>query len=191
MKPQFEPTALKEVILVEPVVHKDPRGFFLETHHQQKYAEGGIPDLFVQDNHSYSIRGTLRGLHAQVEQPQGKLVRVIQGEIFDVAVDIRPDSPTYKKWVYRFLSGENHLQLWIPPGFAHGFCVLSEDAHVHYKCTSLYNREAEIGILWNDPEIGIKWPVKEPLLSDKDRNAQPLETFLHRLREHGRQKDPS
>lgn len=187
MKPTFEPTELPEVVLIHPVIHRDPRGYFLETHHQEKYAEGGIPDLFIQDNHSYSIRGTLRGLHAQIEQPQGKLVRVIQGEIFDVAVDIRPDSPTYKQWVSRTLSGDDHLQLWIPPGFAHGFCVLSEKAHVHYKCTGLYSKDAEIGILWNDPEIGIEWPLDtEPLLSDKDRDAKPLETFLHRLREHGR-----
>ena len=183
---RFTPTELEEVIVVEPVVHGDDRGFFLETHHQEKYAKGGIPHSFVQDNHSFSKRGTLRGLHAQVKQPQGKLVWAVQGEILDVAVDIRPDSPTFRKWVSRKLSGENHLQLWIPPGFAHGFCVLSETAHVQYKCTSLYNKDAEIGILWEDPSIGIKWPGEKPLLSPKDRDAEPLETFLHRLREHGR-----
>jgi dTDP-4-dehydrorhamnose 3,5-epimerase len=185
----FTPTEIAEVLVVKPAVHADDRGFFLETHHQEKYAKGGIPDLFLQDNHSFSKRGVLRGLHAQVEHPQGKLVQAIQGEIFDVAVDIRPDSPTFRQWVARTLSGENHLQLWIPSGFAHGFCVLSETAHVHYKCTSLYNRDAEIGILWSDPSIGIDWPVEKPLLSPKDRDAEPLETFLHRLREHGR-KDP-
>lgn len=185
-EPLFTSTELKEVIVVKPVVHEDERGFFLETHHQEKYAKGGISDFFIQDNHSFSKRGVLRGLHAQVEHPQGKLVQVIQGEIFDVAVDIRPDSPTFRQWVSRTLSDENHLQLWIPPGFAHGFCVLSETAHVHYKCTSLYSRDAEIGILWEDPSIGIKWPLEKPLLSPKDRDAAPLETFLHRLREHGR-----
>lgn len=182
----FTRTELPEVIAVQPVVHRDKRGYFLETHHQGKYAQGGIPDAFVQDNHSFSKRGTLRGLHAQVEPtPQGKLVRVVQGEIFDVAVDIRPDSPTFRQWVWRRLSGRNQLQLWIPPGFAHGFCVLSRTAHVHYKCTSFYDRDAEIGILWNDPAIGIDWPVKEPLLSDKDRDAKPLETFLPVLRGDG------
>jgi dTDP-4-dehydrorhamnose 3,5-epimerase len=138
--------------------------------------------VFVQDNHSYSTKGTLRGLHAQVEHPQGKLVCAVAGEIFDVAVDIRPDSPTFGRWVGRVLSGTNHRQLWVPPGFAHGFCVLSKDAHVQYKCTAFYRREDEIGILWNDPQIGIDWPVKDPRLSDKDRSAKPLETFLPRLR---------
>jgi dTDP-4-dehydrorhamnose 3,5-epimerase len=184
MRLQFHSTELEEVILVEPVVHPDPRGFFLETYHQEKYAEGGIPHLFVQDNHSYSTKGTLRGLHAQVEHPQGKLVRAVAGEIFDVAVDIRPDSPTFGRWVGRVLSGTNHRQLWVPPGFAHGFCVLGKDAHVQYKCTAFYRREDEIGILWNDPQIGIDWPVKDPRLSDKDRAAKPLETFLPRLRGH-------
>lgn len=184
-EPTFTPTEIPEVLVVKPAVHGDDRGFFLETHHQEKYAQGGIPDFFIQDNHSFSKRGVLRGLHAQVEHPQGKLVQAIQGEIFDVAVDIRPDSPTFRKWVGRTLSGDNHWQLWVPPGFAHGFCVLSETAHVLYKCTGLYNKAAEIGILWNDPAIGIDWPVQEPLLSPKDRDAAPLETFLQRLREHG------
>jgi dTDP-4-dehydrorhamnose 3,5-epimerase len=184
MRLQFHPTELEEVILVEPVVHQDSRGFFLETYHQEKYAEGGLPQLFVQDNHSYSTKGTLRGLHAQVEHPQGKLVCAVAGEIFDVAVDIRPDSPTFSRWVGRMLSGTNHRQLWVPPGFAHGFCVLSKDAHVQYKCTTFYRRDDEIGILWNDPQIGIDWPVEDPRLSDKDRSAKPLETFLPRLRGH-------
>jgi len=185
MKPKFHRTELEGVLLVEPHVHPDPRGFFMETYHQAKYAEGGISDLFVQDNHSYSIRDTLRGLHAQLEYPQGKLVRALQGEIFDVAVDIRPDSPNFGKWVGKILSEENRLQLWVPPGFAHGFCVLSDNAHVQYKCTTFYRQDDEITILWNDPSIGIEWKVKEPLLSDRDRNAKPLETFLPKLREHG------
>lgn len=188
--PGFHPTELPEVILVEPAVFPDDRGFFLETHHQEKYARGGIPHLFVQDNHSFSRQGTLRGLHAQVQAPQGKLVRAVQGEIFDVAVDIRPGSPTFRRWVARHLSGENHRQLWVPPGFAHGFCVLSESAHVQYKCTTFYCGDDEIGIAWNDPAIGIEWPVQEPLLSEKDREARPLEMFLQRLRGHGRQ-DPA
>ncbi len=186
---KFQPTALPEVILVESAVFRDDRGFFLETYHQKRYAEGGIPDLFVQDNHSYSIRGTLRGLHAQLRQPQGKLVRAVQGEIFDVAVDIRPDSPTFGKWVGELLSGENYRQLWVPPGFAHGFCVLSETAHVQYKCTDFYMRDDEIGIVWNDPGIGehgIDWPIDEPLLSPKDRDAPTLEAILQTLRGHGR-----
>jgi dTDP-4-dehydrorhamnose 3,5-epimerase len=189
---RFQPTRIPEVVLVEPRVFPDDRGFFLETYHQKKFAEGGIPQTFVQDNHSYSIRGTLRGLHAQLRNPQGKLVRVVQGEIFDVAVDIRPGSPTCGQWVGELLSGDNFRQLWVPPGFAHGFAVLSETAHVQYKCTDFYDGGDEIGIVWNDPGIGdggIDWPVAEPLLSPKDRNAPKLETILQRLRGHER-KDP-
>lgn len=185
---KFTPLAIPDVILVEPRVFPDDRGYFLETWHEAKFAAGGIPDRFVQDNHSYSVRGTLRGLHAQLRQPQGKLVRVIEGEIFDVAVDIRPDSPTLGKWVGEVLSGENFRQLWIPIGFAHGFCVLSETVHLLYKCTDFYRKDDEIGVRWNDPAIGIEWPLPpdtEPLLSDRDRNAEPLETLLQRLREHG------
>ena len=178
---RFLPTALEGVILVEPRVFPDDRGYFLETYHREKFAKGGIPDLFVQDNHSYSVRGTLRGLHAQLRHPQGKLVRAVQGEIFDVAVDIRPDSPTFGQWVGDRLSGENFHQLWVPPGFAHGFCVLSENAHVQYKCTELYRGDDEIGIVWNDPAIGIDWPVTEPLLSRKDREAPKLEAIVNLL----------
>jgi dTDP-4-dehydrorhamnose 3,5-epimerase len=186
---KFQATRLPEVVLVEPDVFRDDRGYFLETWHQEKFAAGGIPETFVQDNHSYSIRDTLRGLHAQLRNPQGKLVRAILGEIFDVAVDIRPDSPTCGQWVGERLSGDNFRQLWVPPGFAHGFAVLSETAHVQYKCTDFYDRDDEIGIVWNDPGIGINWPVAEPLLSPKDREAPTLETILQRLREHER-KDP-
>ena len=166
---RFRPTELPDVILVEPDVHRDQRGFFLETYHARKYAEGGVPGPFVQDNHSRSVQGTLRGLHAQREHPQGKLVRAVEGEMFDVAVDIRPSSPTFGRWVGVRLSGENFRQLYIPPGFAHGFCVLSEVVHVEYKCTDFYRPEDEIGIAWDDPEIGITWPLSEPVISAKDR----------------------
>ena len=135
---KFLPTALPEVVLVEPDVFRDDRGFFLETYHKRKYGEAGLPEEFVQDNHSFSIRGTLRGMHTQVRDPQGKLIRAVAGEIFDVAVDLRPGSPTFGKWVGEVLSAENFHQLWVPPGFAHGFCVMSESAHVLYKCTTFY-----------------------------------------------------
>jgi dTDP-4-dehydrorhamnose 3,5-epimerase len=186
---KFLPTAIPEVVLVEPAVFRDDRGFFLETYHQRKFQEGGLPESFVQDNHSYSIRGTLRGLHAQLRNPQGKLVRAIVGEIFDVAVDIRPDSPTFGRWVGEVLSGENFRQLYVPPGFAHGFLVLSETAHVQYKCTELYDRDDEIGILWNDPQIAIAWPTDSlpgPLLSPKDSTAPRLAEILHLLSRHGK-----
>ena len=178
---KFTPTAIPEVILIEPDVHKDARGFFLETWHQRKYAEAGIEGPFVQDNLSHSGRGTLRGLHAQIHHPQGKLVRAVEGEMFDVAVDIRRGSPTLGRWVGFSLSGENFHQLWIPPGFAHGFCVLSERVHVEYKCTDFYDRADEISVAWNDPEIGIEWPVKGPTLSAKDARAPRLSEILGRL----------
>lgn len=171
---KFLPRDLPEVILVEPRVHPDDRGFFLETYHQRKFTEGGLTAAFVQDNHSYSVRGTLRGLHAQLKKPQGKLVGAVVGEIFDVAVDIRPHSPTFGKWVGEVLSGGNLRQLYVPPGFAHGFCVLSDTAHVLYKCTELYDQQDEIVIAWNDPEIGIDWPVEKPLLSPRDLAAPKL-----------------
>jgi dTDP-4-dehydrorhamnose 3,5-epimerase len=165
---KFLPTDIDGVLLVEPDVFRDPRGFFLETFHARKYREGGIAADFVQDNHSRSGRGTLRGLHSQLRRPQGKLVRAVRGEIFDVAVDIRPGSKTFGRWTGATLSEENFRQIWVPPGFAHGFCVLSEMAEVEYKCTDFYDKGDEIGILWNDPAIGIDWPVEEPLLSAKD-----------------------
>jgi dTDP-4-dehydrorhamnose 3,5-epimerase len=160
--------------VVEPDVHRDARGFFLETYHQQKYAAGGIPGPFVQDNHSRSVRGTLRGLHAQVKRPQGKLIRVVEGEIYDVALDIRRASPAFGRWIALRLSGDDFRQLWIPPGFAHGFCVLSEVAHVEYKCTEPYDATDEISVLWNDPDLGIAWPIGEPLVSAKDSRAPRL-----------------
>jgi dTDP-4-dehydrorhamnose 3,5-epimerase len=171
---RFTPLALPDVILVEPDVHRDARGFFLETYHLDKYRAGGVPGPFVQDNHSRSVRGTLRGLHAQRRRPQGKLVRAVDGEMFDVAVDIRRGSPTFGRWVGVRLSGENFQQLYVPPGFAHGFCVLSEVVNVEYKCTDVYDAADEIGLAWNDPDVGIEWPVREPIISDKDRRLPRL-----------------
>ena len=188
---EFEPTRLDGVILVKPVVWKDPRGFFLETYHQEKYQANGIADPFVQDNHSYSVRGTLRGLHAQLRYPQGKLVRAILGEIYDVAVDARPDSPTFGQWVSATLSSDNHHQLYVPPGYVHGFVVTSETAHVQYKCTEFYHPEDEISVLWNDPDLGIEWPIgidwpiQEPLLKEKDAKAPRLAEIVQKLRSTG------
>jgi dTDP-4-dehydrorhamnose 3,5-epimerase len=173
-------TDLPEVLLIEPDVHRDERGFFLETYHARKYQTSGISGVFVQDNHSRSVRGTLRGLHAQRQRPQGKLIRVLQGEIFDVAVDIRRGSPTFRRWVGVRLSAENFRQIYVPPGFAHGFCVISNTADVAYKCTELYDSSDEFSVRWNDPAIGIAWPVSEPLLSDKDR-AAPILAELDQL----------
>jgi len=184
---KFTPTEIPEVILIEPDVYRDPRGFFLETFHAEKYREGGINVVFVQDNHSCSVKNTLRGLHAQLDRPQAKLLRVIAGEIFDVAVDIRRGSPTFGQWVGISLSAENHRQLYVPVGFAHGFCVTSERAEVEYKCTDFYHPAGEITVRWDDPRIGIEWPIEEsPILSDKDRSARTLEEVMERLPEmHG------
>jgi len=162
-------TPLEGVLLVEPDVFRDDRGFFLETYNEEKYTQGGLSARFVQDNHSKSKQATLRGLHAQLRKPQGKLVRAIEGEIFDVAVDIRRGSPTFGKWFGETLSAQNFRQLYIPPGFVHGFYVLSETAQVEYKCTDFYDPGGELSVLWNDPDIGIDWPLAgEPLLSAKD-----------------------
>lgn len=182
---KFLPTAIPEVVLVQPDIFGDDRGFFLETYQTVKYGGAGLPAEFVQDNHSYSVRGTLRGLHAQLRRPQGKLLRVVLGEIFDVAVDIRPESPTFGRWVSAVLSGENHHQLYVPPGFAHGFCVTSDAAHVLYKCTQLYDRDDEIALAWNDPRIGIVWPTGSPLLSPRDQAAPTLAEIVHQLTGHG------
>jgi len=162
-------TKLPGVVVIEPDVYGDERGFFLETWSQKRYAELGLPDRFVQDNMSFSTRGILRGLHLQHPHGQGKLVHVIQGEVFDVAVDVRVGSPTFGHWDGVLLSGENRKQIYIPPGFAHGFCVTGESALFAYKCTELYHRETELGIIWNDPDVGIEWPVESPILSDKDK----------------------
>ncbi len=175
---RFAPTDLPDVIVVEPDVHRDGRGFFLETYHAGKYRGSGIDGPFVQDNHSQSVAGTLRGLHLQVRRPQGKLIRVIQGEIFDVAVDVRRGSPTFGRWVGVTISADNFRQCYVPPGFAHGFCVVSAMAQVEYKCTNLYDPASEIGVAWNDPALAIAWPVNEPLLSDRDRRHPTLAQLL-------------
>jgi len=162
-------TRLPGVLIIEPRIFGDARGFFLETWNCERYRAAGFPDVaFVQDNHSRSQKGVLRGLHFQLNHPQGKLVQVTTGAVFDVAVELCPESPVYRQWVGTELSGENHRQLWIPPGYAHGFCVLSDVADFQYKCTEFYYPEDESGVLWNDPDIGIDWPVREPLLSHKD-----------------------
>ncbi len=171
---EFRETALAGMYLIEPRVFEDSRGFFMETYHQAKFADAGIAAMFVQDNHSRSGRGTLRGLHYQIQHAQGKLVRVVRGEIFDVGVDLRRDSPTFGQWAGEILSEENKRQLYIPPGFAHGFCVLSEIAEVTYKCTDLYHPEHERSLLWNDPQLGITWPIDDPILSPKDEAGIPL-----------------
>jgi len=178
---EFKATGLPGVILIEPRVFRDPRGFFLETYHAEKYRAGGITARFVQDNHSRSVRGTLRGLHAQLRHPQGKLVRAIEGTIWDVAVDIRRGSPHFGRWTAAELSADNFRQLYVPPGFAHGFCVLSETAQMEYKCSDFYDPESEISVRWNDPALGIPWPVSEPLLSAKDQAALPLAEYGERL----------
>ena len=178
---RFFPKELPGVVVVEPDVHRDPRGYFLETFHAEKYAAAGIPPVFVQDNHSSSVRHTLRGLHMQVRKPQGKLVRVTEGEIWDVAVDVRPGSPTFGRWTAEILSATNFRQLYIPPGCAHGFCVLSEAAEVQYKCTELYDPVDEIGIAFDDPTLAIAWPVRQPLLSDRDRRHGGLADVVDRI----------
>lgn len=175
---QVIPTAIPEVLILEPKVFGDDRGFFLESYNERTFAETtGITAHFVQDNHSRSGRHVLRGLHYQIQQAQGKIVRVVVGEIYDVAVDLRKSSPTFGTWVSCLLSAENHRQLWIPPGFAHGFLVLSEVAEVLYKATDYYAPQYDRSLLWNDPTIGIEWPLSgEPILSAKDRDAQPFQT---------------
>lgn len=171
---KVEETKLDGVLLVTPQVFGDERGFFMETYNRDKAVANGLPGEFVQDNHSKSSRGVLRGLHYQYPQWQGKLVRAVQGEIFDVAVDIRTGSPTYGEWVGYLLNDENKQQLYVPPGFAHGFVVVSDTAEVVYKCTSLYAPEQEGSVLWNDPDIGIDWPLDSPILSAKDEVGQRL-----------------
>ncbi|MGF1843537.1 dTDP-4-dehydrorhamnose 3,5-epimerase [Vibrio clamense] len=170
-------TKIPDVKIIEPKVFGDERGFFMETWNQKQFEElvTGKSTQFVQDNHSKSKKGILRGLHYQTENTQGKLVRVVSGEVFDVAVDIREGSPTFGQWVGEYLSSENKRQLWVPEGFAHGFYVTSDEAEFVYKCTDYYHPEAELAIIWNDPEIGIKWPIDEiPKLSSKDLNAKAL-----------------
>jgi len=162
-------TRLPGVLVIEPSVHRDTRGFFLETFQADRYRDdAGIDIEFVQDNHSRSSRGVLRGLHAQKQYPQGKLVRVARGEVFDVSVDIDPSSKTFGQWVGITISDENHRQLWIPPGYAHGFLVLSDIADFEYKCTDYYRSEEEMGVIWNDPDIAIDWPLDAPIVSPRD-----------------------
>jgi dTDP-4-dehydrorhamnose 3,5-epimerase len=171
---KFIPSTIPDVILIEPRVFGDHRGFFMETWQQESFAENGIDYTFVQDNHSKSSHGILRGLHYQIAQTQGKLVRVVEGSVFDVAVDMRQSSPTFGQWVGYELTAENHKMLWIPPGFAHGFYVISESAEFVYKCTDYYAPEYERSLLWNDTDLAIDWNLvngKEPILSEKDANA--------------------
>lgn len=167
-------TRLKGVLIIEPVVFGDQRGFFKETFQIERYLQIGIDLSFVQDNYSRSQKGVLRGLHLQASRPQGKLVSCSRGAVYDVAVDVDPASPTFGVYVGVELTEENHRQLWIPPGFAHGFCVLSDVADFQYKCTDLYLPEDEAGLVWNDPEVGIKWPVTNPILSEKDQRLPTL-----------------
>jgi dTDP-4-dehydrorhamnose 3,5-epimerase len=182
LSPGFETTPIPGVILVEPRVHRDERGFFLETYRLDRYREAGIEPAFVQDNHSRSTRGTLRGLHCQAPpHGQGKLVRAVEGEIFDVAVDARRGSPTYGRYFGAVLSEENFHQLYVPPGLLHGFVVTSDVAQVEYKCTHPYAPEAEFSVAWDDPDLAIPWPVAEPLLSAKDAQAPRLRDVQDRL----------
>ena len=178
---QFTKTEIPGVVLVEPQVHRDDRGFLLETYQEARYREGGIAYTFVQDNHSRSTKGVLRGLHAQSPHWQGKLVRVIEGEVYDVAVDVRLGSPTYGKHFGTILSAENFRQLYVPIGVLHGFLVTSDVAQFEYKCTGFYHPEAEFSVAWNDPDLAIDWPIANPVLSEKDRDAPRLSDVQDRL----------
>jgi dTDP-4-dehydrorhamnose 3,5-epimerase len=181
---QVVPTRLPGVVVIEPDVHRDGRGFLVETFQAERYRRHGIDGPFVQDNHSRSTGGTLRGLHLQTGRPQGKLIRVIAGVIFDVAVDVRRGSPTFGRWVGVTLSAENFRQCYVPAGFAHGFCVVGDIAEVVYKCTDFYDPAAEIGIAWNDPSLAIEWPIREPLLSKRDAGNPILADVMDRLPEY-------
>ena len=178
---RFSETSIPGVILIEPDVFRDARGYFLETFNAAKYSKAGIPQTFVQDNQSVSAKNTLRGLHMQVRKPQGKLVRAVEGEIWDVAVDLRADSATFGQWTAVILSGENFHQFYVPPGCAHGFCVLSESAQVQYKVTELYDPSDEAGVAYNDPSINIAWPITSPLLSERDRRNPSLVEAAERI----------
>lgn len=162
------------IVMIEPRIFRDHRGVFFETFHAQKFAEAGILPTFVQDNHSLSIKDVLRGLHYQIEQAQGKLIRVVRGEVFDVGVDLRRSSPTFGRWFGTLLSAENQRSMYLPPGFAHGFCAHSDASEVIYKCTDLYAPQHERTLIWNDPAIGIPWPVQNPILADKDLQGKLL-----------------
>jgi dTDP-4-dehydrorhamnose 3,5-epimerase len=175
------PSSIPEVLIIEPDVHRDGRGFFVETFHAEKYRVSGIPGVFVQDNHTRSLARTIRGLHMQRRRPQAKLIRVIAGEIFDVAVDLRRGSPSFGRSVSVVLSADNLKQCYIPAGFAHGFCVLTGTADVEYKCTEFYDPADEFGIAWNDPALAIQWPVTDPILSDRDKRNPTLAEVTNEL----------
>lgn len=170
---------LPDIIVLDPDIHQDKRGHFLEVYQKKRYASHGITDSFVQDNLSYSTKGVLRGLHYQLDKPQGKLVWVVHGEVFDVAVDIRHGSPTFGKWSGMTLSSKQYRQMFVPQGFAHGFCVVSESASVLYKCTEYYAPQTERGIRWDDLSLGIKWPEMDPIVSKKDRQYPALKDIPH------------
>ena len=174
---EFIQTKIPDVILIKPKVFEDQRGFFMESYHFEKFKLAGIDSIFVQDNHAKSIKDTLRGLHLQVNFPQAKLLRCLKGKVFDVAVDLRKDSPYYGQWVGEELSEDNKCQLFIPAGFAHGYYVLSETAEIAYKCSEIYHPEDEQGLRWDDPDIAIDWPGIDPILSEKDRQLPPLKDF--------------
>jgi len=178
---KFLHTKLPGVIIVQPDVFHDSRGFFLETYRADKYRQGGIEAIFVQDNHSRSVKDTIRGLHAQRRHPQAKLIRALNGAIIDVVVDIQRGSPTYLQWIKVELSAANFRQVFIPAGYAHGICIVSEFAEIEYKCSDYYDPEDELRIIWDDPSIGIEWPVKTPLLSPKDSQARPLNEQVNLL----------
>jgi dTDP-4-dehydrorhamnose 3,5-epimerase len=178
---KFLPTKLDGVTIVEPDVFRDDRGFFLETYRADRFGQGGIEARFVQDNHSRSVKGTIRGLHAQRRRPQAKLVRALVGAIMDVVVDIRRGSDTYLEWISLELSAANFRELYVPAGFAHGICIISEFAEIEYKCTDYYDPEDELRIIWNDPSIGIAWPTTAPILSPKDSKAPTLEEQISLL----------
>jgi dTDP-4-dehydrorhamnose 3,5-epimerase len=178
---RFLSTSVPGVIIVEPDVYRDPRGFLFESYQAERYREAGIAAAFVQDNHSRSTYGVLRGLHGQRRRIQGKLVRALRGEIFDVAVDARRGSTSFGRWVGVTLSEDNLRQLWVPPGFLHGFCALGDLVDVEYKCTDYYDEADQIAVRWDDPDLGIEWPVEEPILSTKDRNAPGLAEIVDQL----------
>lgn len=180
MEIKIESRYLRDVVVLVPDIFRDDRGFFMETFREDRFKAIGLPTHFVQDNHSRSVRGVVRGLHFQWDPPMGKLMRVSLGSAFLVAVDIRKGSPTLGKWVGVEASVENRRQVWAPAGFARGFCVLSDVAEIQYKCTGIYNSKGESGIRWDDPEIGIEWPMRDVALSEKDRNAQTLAQWLSR-----------
>lgn len=180
MKFTIESTHLNGVVVLQPEVFDDGRGFFLESFRADRFAELGLPTNFVQDNHSGSRRGVVRGLHFQWDPPMGKLMRITVGSGFVVAVDIRKGSPTLGQWFGAEISAQDRRQVWAPAGFARGFCALSDPTEVQYKCTGIYNAPCESGILWNDPAVGIEWPLTDPLLSEKDANAQTLARWLER-----------